>query len=143
MGGVAGHLNHVYDNRDLSFNQIKKILTMASRGEIVGTEKTDGYNIYLGYQGGQPRAARNKGDMSRGGMTFKDLVNREFKGGDQVKQVYLSSFRAFSLALNSLSEEEKEAIFGPSGEIFYNTEIQGPGASNVVNYDANVVSIHR
>ena len=143
MGGVAGHLNHVYDNRDLSFNQIKKILTMASRGELVGTEKTDGYNIYLGYQGGQPRAARNKGDMSRGGMTFKDLVNREFKGGDQVKQVYLSSFRAFSLALNSLSEEEKVAIFGPSGEIFYNTEIQGPGASNVVNYDANVVSIHR
>jgi len=143
MGGVAGHLNHVYDNRDLSFNQIKKILTMASRGELVGTEKTDGYNIYLGYQGGQPRAARNKGDMSRGGMTFKDLVNREFKGGDKVKQVYLSSFRAFSLALNSLSEEEKVAIFGPSGEIFYNTEIQGPGASNVVNYDANVVSIHR
>ena len=143
MGGVAGHLNHIYDNRDLSFNQIKKILTMASRGELVGTEKTDGYNIYLGYQGGQPRAARNKGDMSRGGMTFKDLVNREFKGGDKVKQVYLSSFRAYSLALNSLSEEEKAAIFGPEGEIFYNTEIQGPGASNVVNYDANVVSIHR
>ena len=48
MGGVAGGMAHLYNDPSLTFNDIKKILSAASRGEIEGTEKTDGYNIYLG-----------------------------------------------------------------------------------------------
>jgi len=143
MGGVAGHLAHLYDNRDLTFNKMAEILQKAAKGELVGTEKTDGYNIFLGYVDGQPRAARNKGDMSRGGMTFNDLINREFRGGEESKRAYVTAFNAYVAALESLSEKEKAQIFGPNGEIFYNTEIQGPVAPNVVNYDENVVNIHR
>jgi len=143
MGGVAGHLAHLYDNRDLTFNKMAEILQKAAKGELVGTEKTDGYNIFLGYVDGQPRAARNKGDMSRGGMTFDDLINREFRGGEESKRAYVTAFNAYVSALESLSEKEKAQIFGPNGEIFYNTEIQGPVAPNVVNYDENVVNIHR
>jgi hypothetical protein len=142
MGGVAGPMMHLYSDRTLSFNSIKKILSAASRGEIEGTEKTDGYNIYLGYVNGKPRAARNKGDMATGGMDFSLLAAREFKGGPEVRKVYLDAFKAYAKALDTLSEKEKNAIFGESGEIFYNTEIQGPSASNVVNYDTNVLSIH-
>ena len=47
MGGVAGHLSHLYDNRDLTFNKMAEILQKAAKGELVGTEKTDGYNIFL------------------------------------------------------------------------------------------------
>ena len=143
MGGVAGHLAHLYDNRDLTFNKMAEILQKAASGELVGTEKTDGYNIYLGYVDGKPRAARNKGDMSRGGMTFEDLINREFRGGEDSKRAYVTAFNAYSKALESLSDAEKAKIFGPNGEIFYNTEIQGPVAPNVVNYDENVLNIHR
>lgn len=142
MGGVAGHLAHLYDNRELTFNEMKKILSLASSGELIGTEKTDGYNIYLGFKDGQARAARNKGDMRKGGMNTQELAAREFKGGPQVKKVYNDAFRAFEKAAQSLTPPEREAIFGPEGEVFYNTEIQGPGASNVVNYDTNVLSIH-
>ena len=74
MGGVAGGMAHLYSDPSLTFNDIKKILSAASRGEIEGTEKTDGYNIYLGYVEGKPRAARNKGDMSKGGMDFGTLA---------------------------------------------------------------------
>ena len=142
MGGVAGHMAHLYSDPSLTFNAVKKILTAASRGDIQGTEKTDGYNIYLGYQNGKARAARNKGDMAKGGMDFALLAAREFKGGPKVRKVYLDAFRAFQSALSSLSNEELAAIFGENGEIFYNTEIQGPSASQLVNYDANVLSIH-
>jgi len=142
MGGVAGGMAHLYNDPSLSFNDIKKILSAASRGEIEGTEKTDGYNIYLGYVDGKPRAARNKGDMAKGGMDFAALAAREFKGGPEVRKVYLDAFRAYSMALDTLSEKELDAVFGENGEVFYNTEIQGPSASNVVNYDANVLSIH-
>ena len=143
MGGVAGHLSHLYDDRTLTFNKMKNILSLASSGDLIGTEKTDGYNIFLGFKDGQARAARNKGDMSRGGMTPEELAVREFKGGEKVRKVYNNSFSAYGKAIDSLSPEQQAAIFGPNGEIFYNTEIQGPGASNVVNYDANILSIHR
>ena len=142
MGGVAGPMMHLYNDPSLTFNKIKKILSAASQGEIEGTEKTDGYNIYLGYVGGKPRAARNKGDMSKGGMDFGLLAAREFKGGPEVRKVYLDAFRAYGKALDTLSDKELAAIFGENGEIFYNTEIQGPSAEQLVNYDANVVSIH-
>tara|TARA_A100001515_G_scaffold40310_2_gene31685 strand:- start:2771 stop:5515 length:2745 start_codon:yes stop_codon:yes gene_type:complete len=141
-GGVAGHLAHLYDNRGLTFEKLAEILTAASRGKLVGTEKTDGFNVYLGFKDGEAKAARNKGDMQKGGMNAVDLAMREFKGGPAIKKVYVDSFNAFEAAVASLSDEEKLAIFGPDGEIFYNSEIMGPGASNVVNYDSNIITIH-
>lgn len=142
-GGVGGHLNHLYDNVNMTYNKMAQILKKASSGELVGTEKADGYNIFLGYRDGQARAARNKGDMQRGGMTMQDLVAREFKGGEKVRQAYLQSFEAYQAALDSLSDNDKAKIFGPNGEIFYNTEIMGPAAAQLLNYDINVLSIHR
>ena len=141
-GGVAGHLMHLYDNPEMTFNKISKILHQASSGELEGTEKTDGFNIYLGAKDGQARAARNKGDMAKGGMTLDDLVAREFQGGEEVRKAYLDSFDAFQAAVSSLNPQEQENIFGSNGEIFYNTEIMGPGASNLLNYDTNVITIH-
>ena len=143
MGGVAGHLMHLYDNRDLTFNKLSKVLYKASSGELEGTEKTDGYNVYLGAVGGQARAARNKGDMQKGGMSMDDLQARVFQGGDRVKEIYVKAFDAFQSAIDSLNPQEQSKIFGPNGEIFYNTEIMGPGASNLLNYDTNVITIHK
>lgn len=141
-GGVAGHLSHLYDNRELTANKMGKILSIASRGELEGTEKTDGFNIYLGYRDGQARYARNKGDMRAGGRVMEDLLNRVFAGGDQIKDVYVKAFTAFGDFVKNLPPNVQNRIFGEDGSIFYNTEIQGPGANNVVTYDANVISIH-
>ena len=82
-GGVAGHLAHLYDNKDLSFNKIAKILSLASKGKLVGTEKTDGYNIYLGYKDGKAKSARNKTHMQAGGIDADQLgqFSGNFAGG--------------------------------------------------------------
>ena len=141
-GGVAKHLMHLYDNPDLSYSDMEEILTAAAQGELVGTEKTDGYNIYLSYVNGEARYARNKGDMRKGGSNTDDLAARVFKGGEGVKRVYQASFQAFEKSVEALTPEEQAMLFGDETPIFLNTEIQGPGASNVVNYDANVLSIH-
>ncbi|HAW78525.1 MAG TPA: hypothetical protein DCX27_01640, partial [Balneola sp.] len=44
-GGVAGHMNHLYDNPNLTFKEMKGIFRAASNGELKGTEKTDGQNL--------------------------------------------------------------------------------------------------
>ncbi len=142
MGGVAGHLMHLYDNPDMTASQMTKILTSAANGELVGTEKTDGFNIYLSFIGNEARYARNKGDMRKGGGAMADLVAREFAGGEKIKKVYLDAFESFERAMKSLSPESRQQLFGGESPIFLNTEIQGPGANNLVNYDANILSIH-
>ena len=141
-GGVAGHLMHLYDNPDMTASQMTQILTSAANGELVGTEKTDGFNIYLSFIGGQARYARNKGDMRKGGGSMQDLIAREFAGGEKIKKVYLDAFGSFERAMQSLSPESRQQLFGGESPIFLNTEIQGPGANNLVNYDANILSIH-
>ena len=47
MGGVAGHMDHLYDDRDLTFSKMKEIILAASRGEITAEEKVDGQNLFL------------------------------------------------------------------------------------------------
>ena len=49
MGALQGHMNHLYDNGDLTFGDIKNILSKASAGELEGTEKVDGQNIMISY----------------------------------------------------------------------------------------------
>ena len=63
-GGLGRHMDHLYDHCDLTFNQIKQILTQASNGELEGTEKTDGQNIFITYNLDKrdARAVRNKGN---------------------------------------------------------------------------------
>ncbi len=46
-GGVFGHMSHLHDNPNLSFGEMKEILAAASAGEIEGTEKTDGQNLFF------------------------------------------------------------------------------------------------
>jgi hypothetical protein len=34
MGGVFGHMSHIYDNPNMTFGQIKDIMQKASAGEL-------------------------------------------------------------------------------------------------------------
>ena len=49
MGGVPGHMSHLYDNRDLTFSEMKEIMEAASNGDLSTEEKVDGQNIVLSY----------------------------------------------------------------------------------------------
>ena len=51
MGGVAGHMDHLYDDRDLTFAGMKEILSVASEGNLSYEEKVDGQNIFLSLPG--------------------------------------------------------------------------------------------
>ena len=77
-GGVAGHMNHLYDNPDLTFKKMKDIFAQASNGELEGTEKTDGQNLFVSYsvQTGQARGVRNKGENGANNMNSARNRNR-------------------------------------------------------------------
>ena len=70
MGGVAGHMDHLYDNPELTFSKMKEIIDAAANGELSTEEKVDGQNLFLSYSipDGQVKGARNKGNLKDGGM---------------------------------------------------------------------------
>jgi hypothetical protein len=143
MGGAAEHMNHLYDNPELSFDEMISIMKSASRGKLQGTEKLDGVNVFLGFNAGSAKAARNKNDIAKGGLDLEAVIAREFKGGEKIRQVYVNAVKAFNLAVESLSDDERIHIFGENGQKFYNAEILHSDAKNIVSYSEDVISIHR
>mgnify|MGYP003627665776 CR=1 FL=1 len=153
MGGVFGHMSHIYDNPSMTFGQIKDIMAKASAGQLENvTEKTDGQNLFVSYKisdGTQRwvpeeavRSARNKGDIKNGGMTPEQLAAK-FAGRGALEAAFTNAFRAFAKTVDKFSEEEKLKLFGPDTNIYYNAEVMDPANANVINYDTKTFLIHR
>lgn len=143
MGGLAGHMYHLYENPSLTFKEIKDIFKKASEGNLVGTEKTDGLNIYISYsvRTGKAKAARNKDNIKDGGVTA-DVMASKFDG-KVAKEIFHESFKALEEAAATIPIEEQIDIFGPDANIYYNAEIQDPRNPNVIHYDLKSLTIHR
>ena len=145
MGGVFGHMSHIYDNPNMTFGQIKDIMQKASSGQLQNvTEKTDGQNLFVSYnvQDGTVRAARNKSNLKAGGMNAAELAEK-FGGRGALTDAFVNAFKAFEIAVNQFSDEEKVELFGPDTNIFYNAEVMDPANANVINYDTKTFLIHR
>ena len=146
MGGVAGHMSHLYDNPSLKFSQMMDIFKAAANGELEGTEKTDGQNLFVGYNvaEGKAKAARNKSNVRQGGLDAAGLAQK-FAGRGTVEQAFNEAFQTFELAAQSLPRKTQRQIFGDgiNNIVFYNAEIQDPRNANVVNYDNKLLNIHR
>jgi phosphopantetheine adenylyltransferase len=172
MGGVAGHMDHLYDNPELTFGKMKDILRAAANAELEAEEKVDGQNLFLSYSmkdddyiyvpedemnkrsrsggRGKARGARNKGNLKAGGLDASGLATK-FAGRGGLTQAFTGGFAAFEKAVEALSDEEKVKVFGPDANIWYNAEIMDPGTEgdpsdpgsvNVIKYDNKTLKIH-
>jgi len=143
MGGVAAHMDHLYDDRDLTFAKMKEIVLVASNGKIRAEEKVDGQNLFLSYSlaDGTAKAARNITNVKEGGMDAAKLAEK-FAGRGGLLEAFTEGFATFERALNALSDEQKLQIFGKNTDIWYNAEVMFPSNPNVINYDTKTLKIH-
>ena len=152
MGGVAGHMDHLYDNPNLTFGKMKEILNAAANAELTTEEKVDGQNLFLSYSipEGKAKGARNKGNIRGGGLTAVELAQK-FAGRGGIENAFVNGFNAFEQAVKALSDEEKQRAFGPDANIWYNAEVMDPGTGddpndpgsvNVIKYDDKTLKIH-
>lgn len=141
-GGASQHLQHTFEDLELSFAKLKKILSAAARGKLVSSEKLDGMNVNLSFRDGKATYARNKSDLLNLGRDFQDLLKRKFPGGEKVRNAFISAFKSYEKAIKTLDPETLEKIF-QGGTVFFNAEILGPAFTNVINYDKNIITIHQ
>lgn len=143
-GGLYGHLNHLYDNPDMPFATLKKIFDTASSGELIGTEKTDGQNLYLSYSvaAGEARAARNKSNIKQGGLSAQGLAAK-FADRGALEKAFNDAFSAFEQVVSGFDPKQQVKIFGEDANFWYNAEVMDPSNANVVNYDTRSLVIHQ
>tara|TARA_B100000085_G_scaffold235775_1_gene224155 strand:- start:5699 stop:9133 length:3435 start_codon:yes stop_codon:yes gene_type:complete len=126
-GAVAGHMNHVYDNGEMTFGELKQLLQAAAAGKLRGTEKTDGQNIYLSFDVKSNRAVgiRNKTMISAGGLD-SDKMDLWFSDhpSQAIRYSFVEAIKEFEKLIISLNldEAEKTQIFGPGVEYDYTIE---------------------
>ena len=157
-GGVGGHMNHPYDNDELTFGQLKDLLRSAVAGELRGTEKTDGQNLFISFdvETQKAKAIRNKTQIKAGGLTPEQLDDFFSDHPAQaLRYSFVESLQSFEDFAKQLSKNEQLEIFGPTGDVYFNTEVMNPGTpgfekgdprgqgtQNVVPYDKKTLLIH-
>jgi len=146
-GGAYGHMAHPFDDKDLTFGDLKKIIEDGLGGTLSRedgvTEKLDGQNIMISWKDGKLIAARNKGHIKNGGKTALDTkgIISKFKGRGDIKDAFVFAMKDLEKAIKSLSDKQKEKIFN-NGYNFMNLEVMWPKSENVVNYDKAELVFH-
>lgn len=142
-GGAAGHMNHPYEKHNLTFGDLKEIITLALSGKLdiekTVTEKTDGQNIFVTYKDGQVGFARNKTTIKQP-MSKEELIMK-FDGRGEVQQAFAKAATDIEAALLQIPSDKLDAIF-KNGTVFANMEIIYPSNKNVISYDVAVLQFH-
>ncbi len=146
-GGAYGHMSHPFDDNNLTFGDLKKIIKLGLSGQLNReddvTEKTDGQNLMITYRDGKVLAARNKGQIKNRGQNALDInaVAKKFSGRGDIRDAFVFAMKDLSRAINGLSDKQKDKVF-KNGEIFMNLEIIYPASSNVIDYDKQILQFH-
>lgn len=143
-GGAAGHLAHPYEDLDLTFGEIKKMIELALGGKLeYAQEKLDGQNLMITYKDGKVRAARNKGQVKNYGENSltTDQISKMFEGRGPIQTAFVETMRDLETAINKLSPEQKAQFF-KNGQRFISLEVLFPETSNVIPYGASQLRLH-
>jgi len=142
-GGAYGHMSHPFDDRGLTFGDFKQIINLSLQGNLdlekAATEKTDGQNLFISWNG-KMLAARNTGDLKRGGMDYK-AVAAKFKGRGNIEKAFTFAMKDLGKAIGSLNAKQQDKIFN-NGNNWVNMEIMFPASANVITYDAPYLQFH-
>lgn len=147
-GGAAGHMSHPFDDRDLSFSDLKEIIRKSLAGELNVekeiTEKLDGQNLMFSWKDGKLISARNQGHLKNAGAAapdvsaFKDFfANRD----ENIRDAFVNAVEDLESAISKLSDAQKNKVF-KEGERFMNIEVMTPATQNVIPQNVDMLVFH-
>jgi cytidyltransferase-like protein len=146
-GGAYGHLNHPFDDKNLTFSDFKTLIINTLQGKLDSegavTEKTDGQNIMVSWKNGKLIAARNKGHIKNHGAGALDIggVKNMFSGRGDIEKAFVYAMRDLQRAIGGLSDAQKTKIFD-EGKKFMSLEVIYPATANVIPYDKSLLQFH-
>ena len=144
MGGAYGHLSHPFDDKDMTFGDMKQLVDLALQGKLEYVrEKTDGQNIMVSWKDGKLRAARNKGHIKNAGknsLTASGIKNM-FAGRGDIEDAFFFAMKDLGKAIGKLNKKQRDKIFG-QGTKFMSLEVMYPKTTNVIPYGLSMLYFH-
>lgn len=144
MGGAVGHVQHLHENRSLSFGELKQILFTAADGNLQkASEKLDGLNLVFTWniEEATLKVARSITDIKKGGLTARQL-SEKFAGRGTLHEAFTSASKILLGAIGCLTNESLQKLFGRRGNRWYSIEVIHTLNPNVINYDSNTIAFH-
>ena len=146
-GGGHGHMNHPFEDLQLTFGDLKNMINLGFDGNLdieeQPVEKVDGQNLMVSWKNGDLVAARNKGHLKNfgeGAMDLRDLVQK-FEGRGAIREAFEYAFRDLSIALSEVRDKRLEEVF-EEGKKWMSLEVIYPAAKNVVDYGDSFIVFH-
>lgn len=140
MGALGGHMAHLHESLELTFDELSTIMDSVANADVSATEKVDGQNLFLTVKGdGSINTARNGGDLKKGGMTPQEFAAKW--EGHPAEGAFTKGFAAISQAISSLDQATLDDLFA-NGMRYVNMEVMYPGNPNMIVYDAGNVVLH-
>jgi hypothetical protein len=147
-GGAAGHMSHPFDDRDLTFSDLKEMIRRSLAGELnvekEVTEKLDGQNLMFSWKNNQLIAARNQGHLKNAGAAAPNV--KEFESifadrPDNIRDAFVGAVTDLESAISKLSEKQRNKVF-KEGERFMNIEVMTPATQNVIPQNVDMLVFH-
>ncbi len=146
-GGAFGHMAHPYDDINLTFGEIKNMISDALQGgldkEVVASEKLDGQAIAVSWRDGELVAARNKGHYKNSAVAAMNVQQTidKFAGRGDISDAFGFAIKDLSDAISKIDAKKRDDIF-KNGKSFMHLELIYPPTTNVINYDAYRLIFH-
>lgn len=146
-GGAYGHLNHPFEDIDLTMTDVMDMIRATIDGgfspDNFVQEKTDGQQLSVSWKDGQLVAARNKGQLKNSGENALSVqgVADMFKGRGEIEIAYNAAMNDMSKAIGALPDDVKEKYF-ENGKKFASIEVITPITQNTVPYGLNMLVFH-
>ena len=125
MGGLGGHMSHVYEDMTITFSELISLFSDISVGKIETTEKVDGQNLYFTYdhKSQQPKFARNMTKhVSVGGFTRAQLT-AEFTAKGAGRSDYGGVIKTFDDGMKAIEAAFKSIDPMILQKIFYQVQL--------------------
>lgn len=148
-GGAYGHLSHPFEDKGLTFGDIKEICNLTINGlfttDNMVAEKTDGQNLMVCWKNNRLVAARNKSHYRNKGenaLSKEDIAEFLGKGKpDALKQAWIDALSDLENALSHCNQSELEKMFR-DGERFMSMEVICPEAEQTIPYGSSMIVFH-
>ena len=143
MGGAYGHINHVFEDYNLTFDNLKHIIKLGFEADLnyedYIIEKTDGMNLFVSWKNSQLICARTQTQLYNNGETSKTISElKEYFPQEHICNIYNEVCLLLSEYIGNLPEMESFEIFG-NGERFISIEIINTNNINVIPYEENYI----
>ncbi len=146
-GGASGHMTHIFQDTQLTFNDFRSIINNLLSGKInvesQATMKYDGQNINVSWKNGKLVAARNKGHQRNFGETAPDVlgIKNMFAGRGAIQEAFTFAMIDLQRAFSAMPKRQLDQIFG-QGKRWLALEIIYSPTANVIPYDKSMLVFH-